>query len=197
MLLPYTVDYRTISLYEVTDPYNPTTSQVKWTRVEKGYLSTSDNQRIFTVQNAPTGYLVTTNFPNAKQITTSSSVLVKAVVSYGAIGNDATISDPNSVFQTLTTPSGGYNTLSVDAARAKLLFSTTQDRCVTITDYTNAILSSNIPGTSTQSNISVRNGNVPGSVNVYVSGLDAAYQTVLTQYLANKAVAGTTVIYGA
>lgn len=196
MLLPYTVDPDTISLYEITDPYNPTTSQVKWTRVDRSFLTTTDNQQIFTVQNSPTGYLVTTNFSNAKVITTSSSVMVKAVISAGAVGNSATISDPNSLFSSLTTPSGGYNTISVDAARAKVLFGLGQDRCVTLRDYINAIMSSNISGTDDEDLIEVRNGDIPGTVNVYVSGLSSGNQSILLEYLSEKTPAGTSVIYG-
>jgi hypothetical protein len=196
MLLPYTVDPETISLYEITDPFNPTTSQVKWTRVEKSFLSTADNQQIFTVQNSPLGYLVTTNFANAKLLTTSSSVMVKAVVSAGAVGNSATISDPNSLFSFIGPASGGYNTLSVEATRAKVLFGLSQDRCVTLRDYINAILSSYIPGTDDETLIQVRNGDVPGTVNIYVNGLSSTNQTLLLEYLSQRAPAGTSVVYG-
>lgn len=196
MLLPYTVDPDTVNLYEITDPFNPTTSQVKWTRVDRSFLSTSDNQKIFAVQNSPTGYLVTTNFANAKVLTTSSSVMVKAVISSGSVGNNALISDPNSLFSQILTPTGGYNTLSVDTARAKVLFGLSQDRCVTIRDYINAILSSSIPGTSDESLVSVRNGDAPGTVNVYVSGLSSTNQTLLLTYLSERTPAGTSVIYG-
>ena len=196
MLLPYTIDPETISLYEITDPFNPTTSQVKWTRVDRSFLSTTNNQQIFTVQNSPTGYLVTTNFANAKVITTSSSVMVKGVVSSGSVGNGASISDPNSLFSKIPTPSGGYSTLSVESTRARVLFGLGQDRCVTIRDFINAIMCSNISGTDDEDLITVRNGDTPGTVNVYVSGLSSDNQTLLLNYLSDRTTAGTSVIYG-
>lgn len=196
ILLPYTVDPDTISLYEITDPFNPTTSQVKWTRVSRSFLSTTNNQKIFAVQNSPTGYLVTTNFANAKVLTTSSSVLVKAVISSGFVGNGAAISDPNSIFSKISTPDGGYSTLSVDIARSKVLFGLAQDRCVTIRDYINAIQSSSISGTDDESLITVRNGDTPGTVNVYVDGLSSDNQTLLLTYLSERTPAGTSVVYG-
>ena len=195
MLLPLSIDPNTVSLYEITDPSDPLNTQVKWTRVDKSMTTTTDSQNIFTVLNGPNGYIVTTNFPNARRIPTSSSVKVKAIESNGSIGNNAVISDPNSVFLTITTPSGGYDLLTVTMAKAKLLFSLSQDRCVTVKDYINAIVSSNISGTENEDDVSVRSGDVPGVINVYVENLSSQGQAELISYLSNKSVAGTSIVY--
>jgi hypothetical protein len=57
-------------------------------------------------------------------------------------------------------------------------------------------LSSYISGTDDESLIQVRNGDVTGTVNVYVEGLSSENQTLLLEYLSQRAPAGTSVVYG-
>jgi hypothetical protein len=193
--LPYSIDPRTISLYETT-----TNSGVinKWTRVEKSDTATSGDQNIFTVINGPKGYIVTNNLPNAKYLTTSSTVLIRAVSSNGDEGNNASITQRADVqFNTSATPTGGYDEISIEQARYSLLFNATgQDRCVTVNDYVNAILSSGISGTNDESLITVQTHCcIPGAVKIYVSGLSTSNQTLLMRYLTTKSVAGIQLIY--
>jgi hypothetical protein len=128
--LPYTVDPRTITFYEST-----TNSGVvnKWTRVDKSSTAATGNQNTFTVINGPQGYIVTNNFPTAKTLTTSSTVLIKAVLTNGTDSNNASITPRSDAqFNTTDLPTGGYNLIGVDRARYSLLFNATgQDRCVT------------------------------------------------------------------
>lgn len=193
--IPYTVDPRTISFYE---NQSGSTLVTEWTRVDKGTTSTTDNNNTFTVINGPEGYIVTNNFLTAKTITTSSTILIKAIASDGSQGNNATISPTtNMYFATSSAPSGGYNLIGVEEARYKLLFNATgQDRCVTLNDYVNAILSSGISGTSDETAITVQNDCcVPGRVKIYVSGLSSTNQTLLMAYLTPKILAGITLVY--
>jgi len=193
IVLPLTVDPVTITLSTV-DVYGVET---KWTRVEKSDIASPANSYHFTVLNTVNGYLVTTNLPESYNIQTSDVVYVKAVVSNGSIGNSATITAPSNVtFLTTTTPSGGYDSLTPELARAKVQFAaTSQHKCVTLEDYENAILASNISGTDDISNITVANGSVPCQIKIYVAGLGASEQTELMLYLGQRAVAGINLVY--
>lgn len=193
--LPYTVDPRTISFYETI---SGATTAVEWTRVDKSVTAETGNNTTFTVINGPQGYIVTNNFASAREITTSSSVLIQAVVSNGSAANNAILnSRSDAVFVTTPLPTGGYDLITVSEARSKLLFRATgQDRCVTINDFVNAILSSGISGTSDENDITVQNHCcIPGTVKIYVDGLSTDNQTVLMTYLGNRAVAGINLIY--
>lgn len=192
--LPLTVDPSTISMYE-NEKNAP--SIVKWTRVNKSATAKSSNNTHFTVLNGPNGYIVTNNFPSSKEITTKSTILIKAVVSNGSIGNNASIFPRSDItFGTNNLPYGGYDQISVVEARAKLLFKATgQERCVTLADFKNAILSSGISGTSDESLISVSNGSYSSQVKVYVTGLSSKNSAELLNYLSDKTVAGITVVY--
>ena len=193
--LPYTVDPRTISFYEST--INSGTVN-KWTRVDKTSTASSGNQNTFTVINGPKGYIVTNNFPTARTITTASTVLIKAVISDGANGNNAYLTPRTDVqFNTLDIPTGGYDLISVSAAKAQLLFKATgQSRCTTISDFTNAILASGINGTDDETMITVKNDCcLPGVVNIYVEGLSSTNQTLLMNYLNSLSLAGITLVY--
>jgi hypothetical protein len=195
ILLPYNIDPDTINFYVIPDSLNKS-EKVKWTRVSKGNMTTDANNNYFTVINSGNGYLVTNNFENAATVPTSKSVIVRALTSNGTSGNDAVLSDPNSNFDLIGTPGGGYNVISLDTAKAKLLFELNYDRCVTLNDYKNAILGSGIEGTSDSTLISVRNGDIPGTVNVYVTDISTGSQAALMEYLEAKAVAGIQVVYG-
>jgi len=193
--LPYTVDPRTISFYQ---NLTGSTGVNQWTRVDKGTTAKTNNTKTFTVINGPQGYIVTNNFLTAETITTASTVLITAVSSNGAIGNNATITPATGTyFSSTTTPTNGYNLISVSQARYKLLFNATgQDRCVTINDYVNAILSSGISGTSDSSKITVQaDCCIPGKVKIYVDGLSTSGQTTLMEYLTPKIVTGINLAY--
>lgn len=193
--LPYSVDPRTITMYET--PIGATVA-TEWTRVSKASTATSSENKIFTVINGPQGYIVTNNFPSARTVPTSSSILIQAVVSNGTLGNNASIAARSGTFfNTQAQPSNGYELISVDVARYKLLFeATAQDRCVTVNDYVKAILSSGISGTSDESLITVATDCcIPGVVNVYVTGLSAANQVALMAYLNARSVAGIRLVY--
>jgi len=127
-------------------------------------------------------------------------VLIKAVTSNGDEGNSATITTRADVtFNTSSVPTGGYDEITVEQARYHLLFNATgQDRCVTINDYVNAILSSGINGTSDESLITVQTHCcIPGAIKIYVQGLSSANQTLLMRYLNTKALAGIQLVYEA
>jgi hypothetical protein len=193
--LPYTIDPRTISFYETVTGTGVIT---KWTRVDKGTTSTTDNKQTFTVINGPQGYIVTNNFITAKEIPTTSTVLVRAVVSNGAAANNASVNArTDAAFVATTVPAGGYDEISVTEARSRLLFKATgQDRCVTLNDYINAIIGSSIPGTSDSSLVTVQNDCcIPGRVKVYVTGLSTTNQTSLMAYLGARSVAGINLVY--
>lgn len=192
--VPYNVNPETIGFYET----NVSTGvETKWTRVDKSSTTTTDNNTHFTVINGPRGYIVTNNFASARTITTSSKITIKTVISNGAVGNNSTIfARSNTTFGTTSVPIGGYNNISVAQARSALLFKATgQDRCVTLNDYKNAILSSGISGTNDSSKITVANGNLPGQVKVYVTNLLLDDQERLVEYLSSKAPLGISVIY--
>lgn len=193
--LPYTVDPRTIKFY--TAPVN-SSIVTTWTKVEQDATASTGNQTTFTVINGPEGYIVTNNFPSAQTITTASTVLIKAVISNGISANNSTIVQrPDVSFVASTVPSGGYDQMSVEQARYQLLFNATgQNRCVTIADYINAILSSGLDGTTDSSLITVQNDpSVPGTIKVYVSGLSTTNQSLLIDYLSSKSVAGINITY--
>jgi hypothetical protein len=193
--LPYTVDPDTISFYENV---NGGSTYSEWTRVDKSSTGIVGNNKTFTVINGPKGFIVTNNFVSALEIQTSNSVLIKAVTSNGTSGNNAAITARSDVtFVTNATPSGGYSQISVTEARCRLLFKATgQDRCVTINDFVNAILSSGISGTSDSSLITVATDCcVPGTVNIYVTGLSSNNQSLLLSYLNARSVAGINLVY--
>lgn len=194
-LLPLTIDPNTISLYEIPD-LTTLSTKIKWTKVTKSAQTTEDNQTIFTVTNAANGYLVTANLPNAKVIPTSSSIQIICLESVGARSNGATISDPTPTFLTLNTPSGGYDILDITVAKSKVLFGTSLERCVTLKDFKNAIIASGISGTDDGDLITVRNGDVPGTVNIFVEDLTSENITILMDYLSSKSIAGTSLVYG-
>lgn len=193
IIVPLTVDPRTIELYVV----DSTGTQTTWTRVSKSDIANNLNTNYFTVLNTVNGYLVTANLPETTVPTTSDTVYVKAIVSNGTIGNSATIGTiDNLTYLTTSTPSGGYNSLSVGLARAKTQFAVSgQNKCVTLSDYTYAILASNITGTSDESLITVANGSQPSTVKIYVDGLSTENQNKLITYLGSLSVAGINVIY--
>jgi len=192
--LPYSVDPETIGFYE-TDVF--TNVETKWTRVDKSSLAKSSTNTYFTVINGPRGYIVTNNFASAKTITTSSKVSIKAITSNGGDGNNAKIyTRTNATFGTTGTPIGGYDLISINQARSSLLFKATgQDRCVTINDYKNAILSSGIAGTEDETLIFVSNSILPGQVKVFVKDLGTLEQFQLMDYLNTKTPAGISLIY--
>jgi hypothetical protein len=193
IILPLTVDPETITLSSV----DLVGVETKWTRVTKSDITSPANSYHFTVLNTVNGYLVTANLPESYNIPTSDVVYVKAVVSNGTIGNSATIIAPSNVnFLTTTTPSGGYDSLTPDLARAKVQFAaSSQHKCVTLEDYENAILASNILGTEDINDITVANGSIPCQIKVYVDGLSSSGQTELMLYLGQRAVAGINLIY--
>lgn len=192
--LPFTIDPDSVSMYETVIS---TGQIIKWTRVDKWATTQTNNNTHFTVVNSPTGYLVTNNFNTAREVTTASVITIQAVVSNGALGNSATLYNRNdATFGTNELPSGGYNLISVDEAKAKLLFKATgQERCVTVNDYINAILSSGVAGTSTEANITVANDIYPGQVKIYVNGLSSSNIEPLMSILRQKAPAGINVVY--
>lgn len=195
MAIPYTVDPDTISFYVVPESGDKTL-KTKWTRVSKGNQTETGNQNYFTVVNTATGYLVTNNFANAATVPSAESVIVRAITSNGTAGNNATIQDPNGYLLTIGIPSQGFNLITVDTAKAKLLFNATgYSRCVTLQDFKYAIIGSGIDGTDNEDNVSVRNGNIPGTVNIYVTDLSTSAQTQLIEYLNSRTVAGVQVVY--
>jgi hypothetical protein len=194
ILLPLSVDPRTIK-FVVTNITNTTTTT--YTRVSRGEEATSSGN-YFTVINGPNGYIVTNNFVNSSPITIDSKVEVYALSTNGAQGNGATISQPNGVtFVTSATPTGGYNTLSVEQARSLVLINGNgRKRWVTLNDLKYAIMSSGISGTDDESKITVANGSIPGQVKVYVDvSLSTANQTALLNYLTSIGPAGIGIVY--
>lgn len=192
-IIPYTIDPRTISLYEIPDITDVDT-KIKWTKVTKSSKTQLDNQTIFTVTNAANGYLVTTNLANAKTIPTSSSVQIIGIQSVGDLSNNAIIN--TSYFSSLNSPSGGYSQLSTKVAKAKVLFGNSSEKCVTLEDYRNAIVASGIEGTEDKNLITVTNSNIPGSINIFVENLSEANQSILIEYLSTLSVAGILLNYG-
>lgn len=193
IVIPLTVDPRTIEMY-VVDPYG---NQTTWTRISKSDIGNNLDETYFTVLNTVNGYLVTANLPETVVPTTADTVYIRAVVSNGTIGNSATIGTLNNLtYLTISVPSGGYNSLTVDLAKAKTQFEVSaQHKCVTLTDYKYAILASNISGTSDETLITVANGSEPSTVKVYVQNLSTENQNNLITYLGSLSVAGINVIY--
>jgi hypothetical protein len=192
MVIPLTVDPETVQLFSV----DISGTETKWTRVDKtSFINGLGNY--FSVLNTVNGYLVTANLPESLPISSSDTLYVRAIVSNGSLGNSAQITAPSNVtFLTSSLPSGGYDNLSVDTAKAKVQFSiAAESRCVTLEDYENAILQSGISGTDDATKITVANGSIPCQVKVYVDGLGIAGQNDLMTYLGTKAVAGVNVIY--
>jgi hypothetical protein len=197
ILLPSYIDPNTINFYVIPDPVdkNPANRE-KWTRVDKSNKVNTTNNKHYTVVFSSNGYLVTNNFQSSSQIPTNKSVIVNALVSNGTVGNSGTILDPETLLTNTQPFSGGYNLLTVDTARAKLLFEATgQQRCVTLNDYKQAILGSGISGTDDEDLIYIRNGDVPGEVNIYVENLFEENKGKLLDYITPKSVLGITVVY--
>lgn len=192
IVLPLTVDPRTISLYS-TDSIGEETT---WIKVDKTDFS-REMGNYFTVLNTVNGYLVTANLPESLPLDLSQTVYVRAVTSNGSKGNNSQLSNlSNLTFLTSNIPSGGYDTISVDQARAKVQFSlSAENRCVTLADYENAILQSLIPGTDDISKITVVNDNIPCQIKIYVDGLTETNINALMVYLGAKTVAGINLIY--
>lgn len=190
--IPSFIDPDTVSMYVTT---NATT--YKWTKVSKGNSTITGNQNIFCVLHSANGYRVTNLLPNATQLTTSSRVAVKGVYSNGSLGNGASIVFPSQITASVTSvPANGYDSLSLNLAKSKFNFNSNgQQRCVTLQDYKNAIMSSGLPNTDDEANITVANDTVPCTVKVYVQGLSSSNQEILISYLSNLAVAGISVIY--
>lgn len=192
IVIPLTVDTETINLYSV-DVYG---NETIWTKVDKSSFS-AEKGNYYTVLNTVNGYLVTANLPESNTLDSSSTVYVRAVSTNGSAGNNAIIEPVSSVtFLTNNSPNGGYDTISVDLAKAKVQFSSSSEhRCVTLEDYKNAILQSGISGTGDISKITVVNGSIPCQVKVYVDGLTTENQSALMVYLGTRAVAGINLIY--
>jgi hypothetical protein len=192
--IPYTVDPDSISMYETIIS---TGQVIKWTKVDKFATTETTNNTHFTIINSPSGYLVTNNFNTSKEVQTTSVITIQAVLSNGGIGNNARLYDrPDAIFSTTTLPSGGYDLISVEEAKAKLLFKATgQERCVTLNDYQNAILSSGIPGTNDLSKIFVKNDIYPGQIKIYITDLSSANATSLINLLQEKTPLGINLVY--
>jgi len=191
--IPYTVDPETIT-FEVTDTNTNLTET--WTQVSSISKVSTSNNKHYCVINGNQGYILTTNIPTAKNITTQYKVTITAIQSNGTSGNSATINAPSYVlFGTTDLPSGGYDLLSVSQAKTKLKFkASSTERCVTIADYKNAILNSGISGTDDITKIFV-SSSLLGEVKVYVTGLSASLQSALLTYLSDKTPAGISVKY--
>lgn len=192
--IPYTVNPETISFYE-TDITTGTIT--RWTRVDKTNTTTTQNNTHFTVKNGANGYIVTNNFSTAKQINTGSTVSVTAVISNGSLGNQSTIVGRNgAVVNAYSIPSGGFDLISINRAKSSLLFKAIgQERCVTANDYKNAIMSSGISGTETETNITIGTTSYPGQVKIYVSGLSESSATSLINYLTPLVPVGISLVY--
>jgi hypothetical protein len=195
MFIPSSVDPDTIGLY--VTPTSGLLTPVKWTRVDKGNQTTTTNNKIFTVINATNGYLVTNNLANAQTITTTYRVSVTAVQSNGSIGNGAVISNNSlGTLRYYESPNGGYDKLNLAQAKAKFNFNANgQQRCVTLSDFENAIACSGLPYTNNTDNITVANSSIPATVKVYVTGLSSNDQVLLLNYLSSRTVAGISVVY--
>ena len=191
--LPLTVDPETIKLYSADIDGVLTT----WERVDKTTISSPSIGNYYTVLNTVNGYLVTANLPNSNTLTTDLTVYCKAIVSTGSAANSARInSNTYASFVTTESPSGGYEDISVDLARAKVQFAANSEkRCVTISDFETAILVSGISGTDNIDNITVQNANEPCVIKIYVDGLQSANQNLLITYLSEMSVAGINLIY--
>lgn len=191
--IPSTIDPRTLTLY--TEDVS-TGAKVYWTKVEKGNETSTGNQTIFTVMHGPGGaYLVTTNLPNAQTITTSKKVFVQGIVSNGSVGNGANVTIPSNIISTyINTAFGGYDNLSLAIAKAKFNFNASgYKRCVTLSDFKNAIVASGISGTEDSTLVTVANDVTPSTVNVYVQNLSEVNKNLLLSYLSNMTMAGIAV----
>jgi len=195
--LPLNIDPRTI-LFEVTDIGNGTTKT--WTRVDRGEEATLSSTGIpgnyYTVINGADGYIVTNNFVNTNEIDLGYRVEVSAVQTNGSIGNNATVNPLSSTtFITLPTPSGGYDTISVEKARSTVLFNGNgRRRWVTPNDVKQYIIS--LGYTDDITTITVQNGTNPGSIKVYVDeGLTPAQETQLLASLTEAGPAGISITY--
>jgi hypothetical protein len=194
ILIPLNIDPRTIK-FNVTDVNSGTTQS--YIRVNRGEESASVGN-YFTVINGPNGYIVTNNFINSNPINLGTRVSVYGVQTNGKKGNGASITPvAGTTFITTTSPSGGYDMLSVEQARSLMLINGNgRKRWVTLNDLKYAILSSTIIGTDDISKIVVANGNIAGSVKVYVdNNLTSEQQTNLLEYLTNIGPAGTSISY--
>lgn len=194
MTLPKEIDPATISVV-VTN--NSSQISTNWTRVEKGRDIVGTNNTYYCVVHSSDGYRVCTDMPGSMELTTNYRVAVTAIYSNGSVGNGAVVDYPvETTVNDIVPPFGGYNSLSIDQLKAKFNFNSNgYQRCVTLNDYTNAILSSNIPGTEESDNITVSNGNSPGVVNVYVQGLSSENQSLLLNYLSSLSMAGILINY--
>jgi hypothetical protein len=192
LTVPLTVDPETISLYTT----NTIGEETVWERVDKTDF-TRDVGNYFTVLNTVNGYLVTAKLPESLDIGRDQTVYVRAITSNGTVGNNASLNLPSNLkLETFNIPSGGYDSISVDLAKAKVRFSiSAENRCVTIADYENAILQSGIPGTEDLSKISVINDTVPSRIKIFVQSLPENRRDELMIYLGKKAVAGINLIY--
>lgn len=193
--IPYTIDPDTITL-EVID-INTNVSEI-WTRVTDISKANTANNKHYAIINSNLGYTITTNIPTAQKITTQYKILVTGIISNGSAGNSSVIQSKTGItFNTNALPSGGYDLLTLTQAKTKLKFKAVgRERCVTISDYENAIMDSALPHTSTASNITVQNGSVPGQVKVYVNGMSFSEQLLLLSYLSDKSLVGIEVSYG-
>lgn len=193
-VLPYTVNPETINFYET----DVATGQVtKWTRVDKSNTTTTTNNKHYTVINGSQGYIVTNNFVTAQPVSTSSLVTISAVTSNGLIGNNSTVSARSGTsISAISSFSGGYDLISINKAKASLLFKATgQERCVTLNDYKNAIMSSGINGTEVETSITVGSTNYPGEVKIYVDGLSKESSDTLMSYLSPLIPVGINIVY--
>jgi len=194
ILLPLTVDPRTIS-FAITDIVNA--QDKTYTRIDRGEESNTLFNK-FTVINGPNGYLVTNNFIGSTPIDLNYKVTVKAILSTGSQANNATINElSNTIFTSLTTAEGGYNTLSVERARSTVLLNgTARKRWVTLNDIKHAIVSSGIDGTDDIDLVTASTGSSPGTVKIYVdASLSDENVTSLLNYLYSIGPAGIILEY--
>jgi len=191
--LPKEIDPATISMV-VTN--NNTNTSLTWSRVEKGRDVSGTNQTVYCVMHSADGYRVTNNLPGAAEITTSNRITVTAVISNGTLGNGASITIPSAITSSYyTAPVGGYASLSLDQLKAKFNFNFNgYQRCVTLQDYKNAIVGSNISGTENIQNVTVVNY-LPSTIRIYVNGLSTSGQSQLMGYLSTLSMAGINLIY--
>lgn len=194
ILIPTTVDPRTIT-FTVTDIINSTDKT--YTRIDKGEEADTLSN-VFTVINGPNGYLVTNNLINSTKIDLNYKVTVKAVISNGSLGNNASVTAVSgTTFITSTNPTGGYSEISVEKARSTVLINGIgRKRWVTLNDLKHAVVSSGILGTENIDDVTVSNGSSPGSVKVYVdSSLTDENITNLLTYLYDIGPAGIVLEY--
>lgn len=191
--LPINIDPRTIR-FVLTDVING--SQKEYTRVERGEEPASTGS-YFTVINGADGYIVTNNFSGSAPIDVNKKVEIFAVITNGSKGNSSEINSlSTTTFVSQTTPSGGYDTLSVERARSLLLFNGNgRKRWVTLNDLKYAIMSSGISGTDDEDLITVSNSETPCTVKVYVQDLSSSGQADLLLFLQGTGPAGINIVY--